>query len=442
MEDEKKTECVICQSNDWQNVDEFRLKPENMSLCKKCGFVSYPDRIKDTSKLKEFYKNEYREAPTVAAVFTGQRKLHYHNEFLSELIKQWKKEGFKPKVFEVGAAIGMFLKWIKDNIKDAEIAGSELNEPNVRIAKHGYGISLGNEFDDSKKYDLIASYKVAEHIPHIDKELRRYAECLSDRGLLYISVPIWFDMMSNFGAVGFTLEYYYHTNHINVWSRKLFETLLKKSGLEIVKQNHVFYDSTYLCKRNDDLMKVEPEYEDPIKILDCLDKIKKASLSFDDGKYQEAIALWQKFPDAWINSYEIKRQEWHKKGFDAILSQVIKPAKQACPDSHVLSMFCVDLCMRYNKWEEATKFLEEALQKKPCDPSALIALGACYRQMADQTQDQNEKLKFYVEAREVTKFLQQTSFEHAHQSISWIFSDNAKIPVDFEAPNAAALKAI
>lgn len=432
--EENKIECPICLTKDWQNVDQFRLKPENMCLCKKCGYVTYPDRVKDTSKLSEFYEHEYRDAPTVAALFTGQRKLHYHNEFLSETFKGWKQQGKQPRVFEVGAAIGMVLHWIKEQFKQAEVYGSELNVPNVRIAKHQYGLDLGTEFDDTKKYDLIVSYKVAEHIPNPHKELRRYAEALTQDGFLYISVPIWFNMMTNFGASGFTLDYYYHTNHINAWSQKNFETLLKKCGLKIVKENHVFYDSTYLCVRDDSVMPTTPEYDDPIRILDCLDRVKKASLLFDEGKFVEATRMWPSFPDAWVNAYEITRAEWHKRGFEAIHKDVIGQAKAACPNSHAITMFAVDLCMRYNQWDLATQYIDEALRQKPCDSNALVALGACYRQMGDLAKDENEKIKFHVEAREVTKFLQQTSFEHAHQSVSWMFADNAKIPVDFPIP--------
>ena len=85
------TKCVICDSTDqWASVDQYRLKPVNMCICMKCGFITYPDKIAKSEDLKEFYRAEYRDQPSVENVFTGQRKLHYHQEFLGPILKQWK----------------------------------------------------------------------------------------------------------------------------------------------------------------------------------------------------------------------------------------------------------------------------------------------------------------------------------------------------------------
>lgn len=436
-------ECCICGMTDkWQNVDQYRMKPDGMCICMNCGFCTYPEVIAKSEDLKEFYRKEYREPPTVAAVFTGQRKLHYHNAFLEPLMNEWKKEKFNPKVLEIGAAFGMFLKWFRDNFKNGEFYGTELTLAHRRIAEYHYNIVLDEDFDASKKYDLIASYKVAEHVPFIDKELRKYAECLSDKGFLYISVPVWFKYMTNFGTGGFSLDYYYHKNHINVWTQKLFETLLKKCGLEVVKENHYFYDSTYLCKRNDELMKGELPFEDPIQVLDKLDRIKKASLAFDSGQLEEAITIWPFFPDGWVNFYEMKRAEFHKKGFEVIEKEVLQKAMAACPDNFATVIFCVDVCMRYSKWDKAMQLANEGLRIKPNDPGALTAIAMCFRQMGDLTSNPEERAKCYSEAMEATKYLSQTSFEHAHSALTWIFADIAKIPMKSEiAKGAPVMKA-
>ncbi len=38
--------CIVCDNSNWENVDQFRIKKEGMSLCKSCGFVSYPEKYK------------------------------------------------------------------------------------------------------------------------------------------------------------------------------------------------------------------------------------------------------------------------------------------------------------------------------------------------------------------------------------------------------------
>ena len=39
--------CMICHESSWKNVDEFRLTKQDMCMCTKCGFVTYPEKYKD-----------------------------------------------------------------------------------------------------------------------------------------------------------------------------------------------------------------------------------------------------------------------------------------------------------------------------------------------------------------------------------------------------------
>jgi hypothetical protein len=396
--------------------------------------VTYPDSIRKSKELKEFYRKEYRPGPSVNNVYTGQRKLHYHAAFLAEVVHTWKQSNKKIEIFEVGAAFGMFLKWLKDNLPNASVNGSELTTTFRNVCFWEYGIRLQEEFDTSKKYDLIASYKVAEHIPFIDKELRTYAESLSDGGFLYISVPTWFHSMTNFGADGFSLDYYYDKNHINVWTRKLFETLLKKCGLEVVKSNHVYYDSTYLCRRNDSLMSAPREYEEISEILSLMDRIKKASIAFDSGHLDEAISIFPCYPDAHIGNYEKNRAKLHPLGFDGIENTVLVPALKACPNSEKVTHFCADVAMRYEQFEKALDYLKICQEQRPGDPRSLDSIAKCYREMALRVSDPEEKKQFYLEARDVTRHMSKVSLQNSLDSITWIFSDEANIPIPPEDP--------
>jgi tetratricopeptide (TPR) repeat protein len=402
-----------------------------MQMCLICGFVSYPSAYNKQGDLKEFYRHDYRDVPNVNNVYAGQRKLHYHNEFLRPVFQKWKGNS-ELKICEIGSAFGMFLQWVKTELPQASVFGTELTLSFRRVAFHEYGIKLDEEIDTTQKYDLIASYKVAEHIPHIDKELIKYKECLTEKGLLYISVPTWFNSMTNFGVSGFNLEYYYHKNHCNVWTTKLFETLLKKCGLEIVRSNHVYYDSTYLCQRNDNLMKETPEYENPQEILQAMEAIKKASLAFDNQDFHEAVKIWPNYPEAQIARFEKDRAQVHKKGFQKLHDEDLKAILEACPNSSAAVFFAGDICMRYNQWHLALDYLNKGLEMRPNDPTALIAVANCFRQLAEASEVPEEKLKFFREARQVMKFLQKVSFQHAHESLTWLFNDSARLPIPGE----------
>lgn len=425
-------DCPICGKSQWVNVDEYRLKPGGMMMCETCAFITYPKAVEDDEQLKQFYRKEYRPGPSVQNVFTGQRKLHYHANFLDDLFREWKKAGRKPDVFEVGAAFGMFLKWVRDTLPGSKVSGSELTLSFRRVAYHEYGIRLGEDFDESKKYDLIASYKVLEHIPYPDKELRRYAMALKQDGLLYISVPTWFHTMTNFGLDGFSLDAYYDKNHVNVWTKNLFETLLKKCGLEVIKRDYVYYDSTYLCRRNDELMKDAPTYEAPEKIIEALDRIKKASLAFDVGDFDEALKQYPAYPEAHIGRYEKNRQAFHQRGFEFIEKNVMEPALKQCPNTHKITFLCADLCMRYDQIDKAMEFLKICNAQKPGDASSLIAVAHCYRALAGKASDPAEAAKFLEQARDVGRHVHQVSLQHSLDAVTWIFGDEAKMPMPGE----------
>lgn len=432
--------CPICKNDDWKNVDEFRDKPSGMSLCNGCGFLSYPANWKSEEELKEYYRAEYRKPPSVQNLYTGHRKLHFHGAFLKEVFSVWEQTGVtKPVIGEVGSAYGLFLNWVKDQFPEADLNGTELTKSYRRNAFHEFGLNLTEDFDFSKKYDLIASYKVAEHQFDVDKYLRKYVEALKPDGILYISVPTWFGRLCNFGAPGFSLEYYYHPNHINVWTRQLFETLLKKVGAKIIKYDGAMYDDTYLCVRDDELMKEEPKYEDPAQMLERLKAIQIAAKAFDLTKYDAAIEAWPDFPEAHVNRYEHRRKEFHDAGFEAITELVIDFGRKACPGSPEINYLAGDIYMRYGQMKKAIEAFELMLMARPANPPTIHRLSQCHRLMGEEYFKQGEHiegLKATAKARNLMKYLRAVSMADEGVAVSQIYEDNAKLPTPFELAQA------
>lgn len=435
--------CIVCDTEDqWRNVDEFRLKPMGMAMCECCGMVSYPEIIAKNEELKEYYREDYRRPPSIGNLFTGQRKLNFHGAFLGPVFDRWKKEGkTRPVVADVGAAYGMYLNWIRGFFPQAQLHGTELTLSYRRVAWHQFQIQLDEEFNDQPKYDLISSYKVAEHMPNADQELMRYFEALSADGQLYVSVPTWFNRMHNFGAEGWDIEYYYSKNHINVWTTEHWEYVLKKAGFKTVAEDHVIYDETYLCERDlENMDKVAPQPTwDPDARLEDMRRIKAANDLFceaerDRTKFRKAIEIWPDFPIAHKHAYESERADWHKKGWEAIKRDVIGEAEKACPESAEIAMWSVDLHMRYKKYEEAMGILEDVINRmKPVNPGALMNLAQCFRQLAVQTGDPKQKVHFLGEARGIMRHLQKVSLQNQPDAINWIYHDEAQIPAPFES---------
>lgn len=418
-----KARCLICDETDqWESVDEHMHKKQGSYICKSCGFVTY-DSILKKEEMREFYrseKNQYRAAPNVTNEFQQERKNQYHNAFLLETWQKWQDENKSPVVFESGAAYGRFLNYVKEIFPASEVYGTELTTTMRRVAWHKFGIKLDEDFDDSKKYDLISSYKVAEHIPDIDLELRKYAECLSDDGLLYIGVPQWFGSMNCFGVPTWNIADYYHPNHINMWTRDLFEGLLKKVGFEVVKQNHTYYDSVYLCKRNDDLMLQDVAKEDYKEILEKMKSIKKASDFHEAGDYKSAIETYSNFADAYTKHYEVNRAQFHKEGKE-VITQFLNIAINACPESVLMPIFAGGIFNRYEMTKEAVACFSKALEMRPNDAVTLLNLAQTYREAGD-----------FNESARICDHIIKVSSQHKAEATTWFLHDISKLPGPWE----------
>lgn len=430
-------DCPICRNKEttWHNVDRFRLKPEGMSLCETCGFVSYPDRYKSKDEIIEYYKKEYREPPSVGNLYAAERKTQYHGHFLSELFQSWRQAGRKDiLVTDIGSAFGHFLHWTRHQLPGAEVVGVELTTSFVRNAWHMFQVETIQDFDDTRKYDLISSYKSLEHILDPDVELRRYITSLKDDGYLYLSVPLWFEAMKNFGQGGFDLEYYYSPNHINTWTRKHFEGLIKACGGEIVKENRSYYETTYLIKRNDALMLADRTslYEDKEAILSYLQRIFAAAEASQTGDYAKAIELWPNCPSAWTAHYEMNRKKLHEMGFDFIYGEICLKAIAACEDDADAHFFAADICARYDKYEKAIEHLNTANQLRPNMPHIFGLLSNCFRSLGKISKDEQVKIKFYEQSRQCSKILGEISTQNKGEAMTWVMFDNANIPTPFE----------
>lgn len=429
--------CLVCDNNDWENVDEYRElskhkgKPVGMSLCNHCGFISYPDKYKTEDEIREYYRKEYRGGPaSYGNLITGRRKLFYHAAFLKDLIFAWRKEGKKPRFVDVGAATGITLDWFKKQVPGAEVYGVELTQTFKNTAFHEFGVELTDDIDLTKKYDLIMNYKVAEHMVDADKKIREYAEALSDNGYLYISVPTWFNAMDNSGIAGFDLEYWYHPDHINVWTRVLFEDVLRKCGLRIEKVDRLMYGDSYLCVRDDSVMSNEPQREDPKEIKAALKRIKAAWDCVKAQDPKEAIKHWGNYPSAWAFLYEKERDKLHKElngdGL-AIAEHFCQNMVKACGDTLDTRHMAADILMRYGHYPQAIEVLESVLSVRENDARALLALSNCFRAIARQEPDELKKAKLVLTARDICRKLIAVDEQARPEAYNWALKDEANI---------------
>lgn len=436
--------CLICDaSHGWHDVDHLRMKPMGMAMCKQCGFVSYPARLLSQEDLHAYYETDYRKMPNASNYFTGHRKLHYHSAFLSPLLKEWAETASKDsprRVHEDGSAIGMFLHWLRQTQPEGsiDISGTEWTGTFRRVAWHEYKVPLTVQWDpkEDDRYDMIATYKVAEHMIDVDHKLEQYRKHLKPDGLLYIGVPQWHKMMSNFGVSGYDLEYYYHPDHINVWGRDHFEYLLNRCGFRIERENHQYYDSVYLCRIDESVRErcasVHASFA-PGPVIAIMERVKAATVLYEQNKFKEAIETFSAFPLAWQGYYEMQRKWWHEQGWEAIKKGIIDLALEACPDSAEIVEFCASLARRYEQFDLTSELLNLALSMRPSSSGALMAAGAMMRDRAQVTENPEDRNKLYAEAARAMVELQRQHPDVLSDSMSWKFYDFAHLPTPMEA---------
>lgn len=418
--------CFNCGASNWENIDQYRLKKVGMSICTCCGAISYPSKWKSEDEIKKHYRNSYRTPPTHNNIFAGERKNHFHHAFLNDLFTEWKSENKKPVICESGAAFGMALNFFKQVFPEAELHGTEITTSFRRNAFHEFGIKLTEDFDMTRKYDLIMSYKVLEHQLDPRRELTKFRTCLADDGFLYISVPTWFNSMINFGQSGFDLEYYYDPNHVNVWTRPMFEVMLKSCGFEIVKEDHIIYADTYLCKKSDNFSTQEYHKENIDEIKSHLQKTYDAYFLMLDNKFKEAIQVWPDFPQAWINHLEFSRKEL-AEGWESFKEKYVEPMIAACPLSPEVLITACDFAMRGKNWQDAISYCEKALRAKPENPNSLYHMTNIMREIAIESKDIETKTHYFLQAREVAKHLRKTSLQYFKEATDLIMLYNAQL---------------
>lgn len=431
--------CVICDQDNWKDVDQYREldkrdgKKVGMAMCNGCGFISYPNKYKSEEEILEYYRKDYRpQLPNHKNLFTGQKKLHMHLHFLKEVIQKWSENKTKPVIGEDGAAMGLVLNLFKRNIKDCQVYGTELTHSMRHVAFHEYGIRLEEKLP-VKEYDLIMTFKVAEHQLDVDRVLHKYHSMLKPDGYLYISVPTWFNELTNFGLGGFDLEYYYDPNHINVWTQKLFESLLKKTGFQIIKFDNYMYGETYLCKKTDPKALSSEDFEKTEEIEEKLKAVKQAFECFKRNDFEGSLKIWANNPTAWKGLYEKNRKEIHQQNDGnglAIARGFTTQVREACGDCEAADLMEADLLMRYGHYKEAIAVIDRCLTKKPNMGQVMMALSHCFRQLALQEKDAMKRIEYFCTARDICRTVTQVDESLKMEAYNWSLSDSCQIGID------------
>ena len=160
------------------------------------------------------------------------------------------------KVLEVGCGEGKF----SEKIECKNYTGIEFSSNAIKKAA-GRGVKVINESIESHaknnhgKYDVVCTFQVLEHVSNINEFLNSCIDCLSENGLLIISVP------NNDSYIGKMKNDILNLppHHVSRWNEKvfrkfpeLFNLKLKTIHKERVRDEHLqgFSETVMLGKIN------------------------------------------------------------------------------------------------------------------------------------------------------------------------------------------------
>lgn len=152
------------------------------------------------------------------------------------MVNKCKQLELTGSLLDVGCGDGRFIKLME---KRFAVTGLDFNPSAVKIAKVGRGLSnvfpfTAEEFMATfpdKKFDVITSFHVLEHVEDPNRFIANIKQCLSPRGVVAVSVP---------NPCRWTLHWIrevwdYPPHHLTRWTIENIRHLLERNGFAILE---------------------------------------------------------------------------------------------------------------------------------------------------------------------------------------------------------------
>ena len=232
------TSCILCGSE--HTVEKQKINVQEVIDC-------YHD-TKDIDVRSEFSESAHLHyhsckrcelgffTPTVNGSANFYDQIQYsHNSYYSEVRPEFIKAkdyiSSEDSILEIGAGNGSFAKLLETN----NYTGLEYSEETIREAKKN-NINLQKySIEDfvsktDKKFDVICSFHVLEHIERPDDFIGSCLQLLKKNGKLILAVPCCDSLLT----VNFNHTLNMPPHHLTRWSANTFRFLEKLFDLKII----------------------------------------------------------------------------------------------------------------------------------------------------------------------------------------------------------------
>ena len=199
-------------------VDTIWEAPEGSAeyRCSECDIV-FLHPIMSPEEEREFYEGKFAEYMAKRGQAGGAdprdsfEKWRPEGARRLELLRPWLREGMR--VLEFGAATGFLLDAVRPFV--GEVVGIEPGDDFRGFAESELGIEMHRHRDEvtGRRFDLILSYYVVEHLRDPVGELTAWRELLNSGGHLAIEVPNVDDALVKYWQVEAFDRFYWQTAH-------------------------------------------------------------------------------------------------------------------------------------------------------------------------------------------------------------------------------------
>lgn len=237
--------CNVCRSDRIQKVDsEF-----NFCRCGSCGYIFDSPRP-SFAEVSAFYS----QAGKYDSWLDEERA---RDILWKRRLKKLLRRSSRGNLMDIGAGIGQFLHHAKPLF--TEVAGTEVSESAVTIAKQKYDLALlAGQVQDldlpTESFDNITLFHVLEHVPDAGMLVARCGTMLKPQGVLVIAVPndilAWTSKIKKLGkrlglgpfqkfspTLGIPRAGASREIHLSHFTPAVLRQLLENSGLHVVEES-------------------------------------------------------------------------------------------------------------------------------------------------------------------------------------------------------------
>ena len=172
--------CNVCHSDAIQQIDTEC----NLCRCKACEYV-FDNPRPNQQEIRAFYSQQGKydswlsDAAARDALWQRRLKMMLRHHAAGNLL-------------DVGTGIGQFLHQAKPYF--SEVAGTEVSDSAIRIARERYGLSIEpGSIEEltlpNSSFDNVTLFHVLEHVPDPVRLMRRCHQLLRPKGIVVIAVP-------------------------------------------------------------------------------------------------------------------------------------------------------------------------------------------------------------------------------------------------------------